>query len=41
MTDRVVVHGFDTFAGLPECQDAADESLIGGRSGFRHLRRPL
>jgi Macrocin-O-methyltransferase (TylF) len=30
MTDRVVVHGFDTFAGLPECQDAADESLIGG-----------
>jgi hypothetical protein len=30
MEDRVVVHGFDTFAGLPELEDTADDALVGG-----------
>ena len=30
LADRVVVHGFDTFAGLPEVDGAADEALVTG-----------
>lgn len=30
MADRVVVHGFDTFSGLPDCDDSADEALVAG-----------
>lgn len=30
MTDRVMVHGFDTFTGLPEWTDPADQALVGG-----------
>ena len=29
MEDRVMVHGFDTFAGLPEMADPADEPWSG------------
>lgn len=31
MADRVVVHGFDTFAGLPECEGEAEEALVEGK----------
>lgn len=31
MADRVVVHGFDTFTGLPEWEGSADQALVGGR----------
>jgi hypothetical protein len=30
MTDRVMVHGFDTFTGLPEWTDPADQAMVGG-----------
>jgi hypothetical protein len=30
MTDRVLVHGFDTFTGLPEWTDPADQAMVGG-----------
>jgi hypothetical protein len=30
LTDRVVVHGFDTFSGLPDGEDTADEALVAG-----------
>lgn len=30
MEDRVVVHGFDTFEGLPDKTSSADHSLVGG-----------
>jgi hypothetical protein len=30
MADRVAVHGFDTFEGLPNCQHSADRALVGG-----------
>jgi hypothetical protein len=30
LTDRVVVHGFDTFSGLPDWEHAADEALVAG-----------
>jgi hypothetical protein len=30
MTDRVMVHGFDTFTGLPEWTDQADQAMVGG-----------
>ena len=31
MEDRILVHGFDTFEGLPENRDPADRSLVQGR----------
>jgi hypothetical protein len=30
MAERVVVHGFDTFTGLPELNNAADDALVRG-----------
>jgi hypothetical protein len=30
MADRVVVHGFDTFEGLPDQEHTADEALVAG-----------
>jgi len=30
LADRVVVHGFDTFEGLPNCNHSADHALVGG-----------
>ena len=30
MADRVIVHGFDTFAGLPEWDDETEDALVGG-----------
>ena len=30
MTDRVMVHGFDTFTGLPEWTDPAEQAVVGG-----------
>ena len=30
MADRVLVHGFDTFTGLPELDGAADQPLVAG-----------
>jgi hypothetical protein len=41
MTDRVMVHGFDTFTGMPEWSDPADQAMIGGKewvSGSFHGR---
>jgi hypothetical protein len=42
MADRVVVHGFDTFAGLPECDGEAEEALVGGEEWVpgTYLGRP-
>jgi hypothetical protein len=31
MTDRVLVHGFDTFTGLPEWTDPSDQAMVGGQ----------
>lgn len=30
MNDRVKIHGFDTFSGLPDVDEASDASLVGG-----------